>query len=150
MIRTELLADLTAERMLLLVRKRVPASSAASTVSATSPSTQRNAPRSRTASPLYLLCINVGHSVGDVPFFAKSGAELLIDIHRSNQFCLGCSSLGLSGSPFFNCGACIRPSNLRTPGPTLVRKSTLRWSVYGSVDLYCRHDGYVFEHRIGI
>lgn len=28
---------------------------------------------------------------------------------------LGCSFLDLSGSPFFSCGTCTRPSNLRTP-----------------------------------
>jgi len=88
MIRTESLADLTTERTPLLVRKRVPASSAASTVSATSSSTQRNAPRLRT--PL-LLAISYASTSGTLSgmclIFAKSGVELLlISIHGSNQF----------------------------------------------------------------
>jgi hypothetical protein len=87
MIRTESLADLTTERTPLLVRKRVPASSAASTVSGTS-STQRNAPLSRT--PL-LLSISYASTSGILSgmclIFAKSGVELLlISIHGSNQF----------------------------------------------------------------
>ncbi|KAF8506694.1 hypothetical protein F5888DRAFT_1902347 [Russula emetica] len=88
MIRTESLADLTTERTPLLVRKRVPGSSAASTVSATSSSTQRNATRSRT--PL-LLSISYASTSGILSgmclIFAKSGVELLlISIHGSNQF----------------------------------------------------------------
>ena len=88
MIRTESLADLNSERTPLLVRKRVPASSAASIVSATSSSTQMNAPRSRT--PL-LLSISYASTSGILSgmclIFAKSGVELLlISIHGSNQF----------------------------------------------------------------
>jgi magnesium transporter len=88
MIRTESLADLTTERTPLLVRKRVPASSAASTVSVASSSTQRNAPRSRT--PLFLsisYASTSGILSGMCLIFAKSGVELLlISIHGSNQF----------------------------------------------------------------
>ncbi|KAN0124759.1 hypothetical protein V8E52_001311 [Russula decolorans] len=88
MIRTESLADLTTERTPLLVRKHVPASSAASTVSATSSSTQKNARRSRT--PL-LLSISYASTSGILSgmclIFAKSGVELLlISIHGNNQF----------------------------------------------------------------
>ena len=85
MVRTESLADLTTERTPLLVRKRVPASSAASIVSATSSSTQR---RSRT--PLFLsisYASTSGILSGMCLIFAKSGVELLlISIHGSNQF----------------------------------------------------------------
>jgi hypothetical protein len=85
MIRTESLADLTTERTPLLVRKHVPASSAASTVSATS---SRKVPRSRT--PL-LLSISYASTSGILSgmclIFAKSGVELLlISIHGNNQF----------------------------------------------------------------
>ena len=88
MFRTESLGDLTTERTPLLVRKRIPASSAASIVSATSSSAQRNAPRSRT--PL-LLSISYASTSGILSgmclIFAKSGVELLlISIHGSNQF----------------------------------------------------------------
>ncbi|KAI0001613.1 hypothetical protein BJV77DRAFT_968851 [Russula vinacea] len=88
MIRTDSVTDLTTERTPLLVRKRVPASSAASTVSVTSSTFRRKAPPLRT--PL-LLSISYASTSGILSgmclIFAKSGVELLlISIHGNNQF----------------------------------------------------------------
>ncbi|KAI9512593.1 hypothetical protein F5148DRAFT_1373089 [Russula earlei] len=88
LIRTDSVTDLTTERTPLLDRKRAPASSAASTVSVTSSTLQKNVPPSPMA---LLLSISYASTSGILSgmclVFAKAGVELLlISIHGNNQF----------------------------------------------------------------